>query len=145
MNRNELIIKVWEEQQRNTSLVRRANSHHSSHNNNHKFNGLEHRIVHNIRKNPGLTQKELADLLSIRPQSLSNVILKLEENNIIRRERNAQDRRAINLYLTDEMANRIDSKHAEFRDSLPERYKALSIEELETLLKLLQKLNSGLE
>lgn len=144
MNRNELIMKVWEEQRRNNQLVRRANSRKLPQPKT-ILSDSEHRIVHNIRHNPGITQKELADLLSIRPQSLSNVLLKLEENQVIRRERNAKDRRAINLYLTDSMAKHIDSFHAEFRNSIPEHYKALSVEELQTLLNLLQKLNSSLE
>ena len=144
MNRNELILKVWEEQQRNSVLFRRANANNFS-KKKKILTDSEHRIVHNIRHNPGITQKELADLLSVRPQSLSGVLLKLEEDNVIRRERNTKDRRAINLYLTDSMAKHIDSFHAEFRNSIPEHYKALSVEELQTLLNLLQKLNSGLE
>lgn len=144
MNRNELIIKVWEEQQKNQKLVRRANSQNMP-KPKAKLSEQEHRIVHNIRHNPGITQKELADILSIRPQSLSDVLLKLEDGKIIRRDRNKKDRRAINLYLTDDMAKHIDSVHAEFRNNIPEQYKALNMEELKTLLNLLQKLNSGLE
>lgn len=58
-------------------------------------------VMEQIDKNPGITQKELAELLEIQPASLSEVLIKLERKGFVEREKDAEDRRVIRVSLTD--------------------------------------------
>lgn len=48
----------------------------------------------------GLTQKELSKRVGVETASSTTILLELEANGYVRRERNAQDGRAINVFLT---------------------------------------------
>ena len=56
------------------------------------------RILHS---NPGLSSRELAEILDVRPSSLSQQLEKLEVRGEIRRERDEQDSRVSHIYLTE--------------------------------------------
>jgi len=60
------------------------------------------RIMYAVFSNDGVTQSELAQILKIRPQSLTRVLVQLEEQGLIIRKREEQDRRNISVYITEE-------------------------------------------
>ncbi|MBR6136287.1 MAG: MarR family transcriptional regulator [Clostridia bacterium] len=101
------------------------------------------RILAYISDNDGLTQSELADLLDIRPQSLTRALSDLEKRGMVRRERSETDRRIVSLYITDkgteahEQIEEIRSKRAE---SL---FSCYTEEEKETLISLLKKFSEA--
>lgn len=88
----------------------------------------------------GHTQKELAELLGVRPQSLSEALMRLEEDGLVRRERNKEDKRELRIFLTEagkklsfEINRGREKRAAEF-------FSPLTDEEKETLGILLKKL-----
>lgn len=54
---------------------------------------------------PYTTQKELSQTLDMRQQSLSELLIKLENKGLVKREKSDKDRRVICISLTDEGAN----------------------------------------
>lgn len=80
--------------------------HHQHHQKNY-FNQKESfrgqgRVLTLLYNHPGIHQKELSKLLDIRPQSMGEVIMKLERNAFIVRTPDEKDRRAMSIFLTPE-------------------------------------------
>lgn len=98
-----------------------------------------------LAENDGVSQKLLTEQSGIRPASLSELIIKLERNGLVERQRNEEDKRNRNVYLTDDgraLAETIKSRKDESADFL---FDALSEEEKETLTVLFDKLITSLE
>lgn len=55
-----------------------------------------------IAMQEGITQKDLAFLLGIRPQSAGEMLQKLEDQGLVERRKSETDARAIQLYLTED-------------------------------------------
>ena len=87
-----------------------------------------------------MSQKNLQDKLDIQPGSMSEIAAKLEAKGLICRDRDASDKRKILLTLTD--AGRADvenfQKHPAGQQDVS--FDALSAEEQQILLNLLEKL-----
>lgn len=98
-----------------------------------------------LAENDGVSQKLLTEQSGIRPASLSELIIKLERNGLVERQRNEEDKRNRNVYLTEEgraLAETIKSRKDESADFL---FDVLSEEEKETLMVLFDKLITSLE
>ena len=98
-----------------------------------------------LAENDGVSQKLLTEQSGIRPASLSELIIKLERNGLVERQRNEEDKRNRNVYLTEEgraLAVTIKSRKDESADFL---FDVLSEEEKETLTVLFDKLITSLE
>lgn len=98
-----------------------------------------------ISKNDGIIQRELAEILDLRPSSLTEMISNLERNSLITRKQDENDRRIMHVYLTEEGKNIIvNFKQAkdDLQDSI---FKCLTIEEKEKMLEIVGKVNSSLE
>ncbi len=54
-----------------------------------------------IHKAPGLRASELANALLVHQSTASNLLVKLEEKQLISRERHSEDHRVVNLRLTE--------------------------------------------
>jgi DNA-binding MarR family transcriptional regulator len=83
------------------------------------------RVLGLLKIQPVITQKELSFLLDMRPQSLGELLSKLEKNGYITREPSEKDRRIMEIKLTEAgliAANAIEDseKHDTIFDSLTE-------------------------
>jgi len=58
-------------------------------------------MLHEISQNPGVTVSELAVLLSIHRSTCSNMLDKLEDQDLIYRNRSKTDQRTVRLHITD--------------------------------------------
>ena len=59
------------------------------------------RVLTLLQESDGISQRKLALILDIRPQSLSELLGKLERDGLIRREKNEDDKREILVSLTE--------------------------------------------
>lgn len=90
-------------------------------------------------KEEGLSQRELAKRLEIKPSTLNVMIGRLEKNGYIRKEHDAADQRRSLIYFTEEgrrVFEKMKEKFSEFKDVVLD---AFSEEEKEELCRLLQK------
>ena len=87
-----------------------------------------------------LTQRDLTERLGIQPGSASEIVSKLESGGMIRRTPNPEDRRTMDIQLTE--AGREEAVRAEEnrRASRAEMFSCLSGEEKAALTSLLEKL-----
>jgi DNA-binding MarR family transcriptional regulator len=88
-------------------------------------------------RNPGLSQKEIADLLEVEPISVGRLVDRLERNGLIERRPDPADRRIWRLNLTaaaGPVLNRIGIQRAELAaridDGVPETIRAAMLEGL---------------
>lgn len=58
------------------------------------------RIIFLLAKNEGISQRQLADLAQIKPSSLTQLLERLEKDQLIYRQRDKDDRRIIRVWLT---------------------------------------------
>ncbi|ADL04354.1 MarR family winged helix-turn-helix transcriptional regulator [Lacrimispora saccharolytica] len=72
------------------------------------------RILSILKMKPEISQKELSYLLEMRPQSLGELLAKLEKKGYISRTPSETDRRSMNIKLTKEGDEATESSHQEF-------------------------------
>ena len=58
-------------------------------------------MLYEVNNTPGIKVSELASLLSIHRSTCSNMLDKLEEKQLLYRNRSKSDQRAVRLYITD--------------------------------------------
>ena len=97
-----------------------------------RFGSTQDRIIRILDENGGtMGQKALQQLLDIQPGSISEILAKMEEKELISRSKDSDDRRAFLITLQ-------AKESAE--DDHPEFFSMLDMEEKETLRALLQKI-----
>lgn len=92
-----------------------------------------------------ITQRALTERLRIKPGSASEVIGKLQNAGLIAREPSAEDRRTIDIVLTDEGVKRAGEARAQRDKRHEQMFSCLTDEEKEQLLELLEKVNADWE
>lgn len=150
MTREELVKAVWEEQHRQHGLVRRK--HHGGdqpprgpHGEGHRPPTRQEHLLHILKKNPSINQKDFAEKVHVRPQSLGEMLTKMEENGLIVRTKDPSDGRAILVDLTPAGEALEQEHHEKVFKEITARYDALTDEELAEYLRLTQKINDTLE
>lgn len=101
------------------------------------------RIMHAIYANPDLTQSQLAELLDIRPQSLTRALAELEEEGYIERSRDKADRRVMLLNITEKGIERHKKMHEARKQRAELVFGCLSEEEKEELIRLLNRVTDN--
>ena len=97
------------------------------------------RILLALQRQKSISQKELGEMLDIRPQSLGELLQKLEANDYITRYRSETDKRALIVELT--------AKGEDFQLNRPdysELFRDLSAKERTDLKKSLKKISERL-
>ncbi|MGN1026221.1 MAG: MarR family winged helix-turn-helix transcriptional regulator [Faecousia sp.] len=100
------------------------------------------RVLHILNHHEGITQSQLQEIMGIRQSSVSELVQKLEEQNLIVRERSDQDRRQILIFLTDAGREELRANDEERSLQAQQLLNALSEREQEQLSMLLAKLLS---
>jgi DNA-binding MarR family transcriptional regulator len=60
------------------------------------------KVLFRLTRYPGLRQVELADMLDVEPITLCRIVARLEEAELVERQRDPEDRRAWRLQVTDQ-------------------------------------------
>ncbi|MBX4159731.1 MarR family winged helix-turn-helix transcriptional regulator [Priestia megaterium] len=101
------------------------------------------RILKLLKLQPKTTQKELSYLLDMRPQSIGELLSKLERKGYIVRTPSEKDRRVLSVELTASGLEAIEA--TEEQNNSSGIFNVLSEEEQDTLSHLMQKLNTYLD
>ena len=101
------------------------------------------RVLALLKLKPELSQKELSSILDIRSQSLGELLTKLERQGLITRTASAEDRRSMNVALTE--AGRTASEQQEDGPDLAGVLDCLNEEEQTNLASYLQRLIAAFE
>ena len=90
-----------------------------------------------------MTQGEVSAKVLKSGSNITTVIDNLERDGLVRRERDAQDRRVIHVHLTDEGSRKVAAVLPVHVAALVEEFSVLSPKEQETLGELCKKLGKG--
>lgn len=122
----------------------RRRHHHAPSADKPRFCGYGH-ILDVLSKSDGLSQREIAELLNIRPQSASEAVASMEAQGLVEKRTNEQDKRSSLIYITQEGRQRQIDLRNERIENARRIFEPLTDCEKETLLKLLQKTASALQ
>ena len=98
-----------------------------------------------IHRYPGRSQKELADIINIKPATMTVMVKKLEKAELVKRIPHETDQRMLKIYLT-EKGDDVFIKLDEIRKKMQmEYYKNFTEEELHTLYELIKKMDDNIK
>lgn len=129
--------KLFELFQRNSHFISRGHHHKDG---GHHGQG---RILSILGNMSTMSQKELLDILKIRTASLSELLIKLENNDFITRIKDENDKRNFIISVTEKGKSAVAEFEQHRRETAEVLFGALSDEEKATLVSLLQKLNDA--
>lgn len=97
-------------------------------------------MLHEITNDPGIKVSQLAKVLSIHPSTCSNMLDKLEDKNLIYRNRSKTDQRTVHLHPTQQGAKLLQMAPSPPQGKLSSTLQKLSQPQLANLEKSLEAL-----
>lgn len=107
--------------------------------------GGQRRILSILAEKGSMTQRELMELVEVRSGSLSEILAKIEDQGFIARTQNEQDKRNVDISLTEEGKAHAESLKANHAEMVAGLFSGLSEEEKQQLLVLMEKLRNTWE
>ncbi len=105
----------------------------------------QRRILVTLLRWPGLTQKELQDILDISSGSLSEILQKMEDAALVERKKNQDDKRQVMLALTPGGKAMALQVKEHYHRTLERMFECLSLREKAELGEILAKLVGHLD
>lgn len=103
------------------------------------------RLIHLLAHNKGVSQRELASLAQVKPGSISEVLERLEKDEIVKRWRDDSDRRIVRVRLTSK-GERLYQENREARHQFEsELLQTVTDDEREVFVHIIQKMRQQLE
>ena len=109
------------------------------------ISGAQWKVIASLAITNGLSQKELADFLSLDASSLVPVIDRLERNQFVTRKSDPKDRRNNRIFITKKSESIIDSIVNAILKLRKAVYKNIPVRDIETTKKVLQKMTKNAE
>ncbi len=105
----------------------------------------QQRILMRLDSHGRTTQKELQDVLEISSGALSEILQKMEDSDLILRTKSAEDKRQVDLVLTDKGLETARSVEAHYHRTLERMFECLTAEQKEQLEETLGILTAHLD
>jgi DNA-binding MarR family transcriptional regulator len=146
--RREMIMSEFESSSKIINLIRNLNK--SMRHRFHDFmqdSGLtfpQLSVISTLTKNGELKVSVLSDKIGLSDSTVSGILDRLEQKNIIRRERNQDDRRVVKIALTEGSRKFCKDFHKRAEEHFSNLLKRLSEQEIKDIIKGLETLNSVL-
>lgn len=101
---------------------------------------LEFKVIMFLIQNGPQPMVKVASELVVTKAAMTGLVDRLERRQLIRRERSAEDRRVIRLVPTDQASLVYDKGRERLRELVERRLSSLSREELDTLERIIEKI-----
>lgn len=98
-----------------------------------------------LSKKEGITQRQIAEKLDLRPATIAIMLRRMEKANLIYRVQDAKDRRVQRVFLSERGRELIDQIRQQLQDSEQKAFENFSQEELTMLNNLLDKMLNNLK
>ena len=97
-----------------------------------------------INNNPGLTQKNLADIAEIKPSTVNVMLVRMAKNGLVRIEKDKYNSKLSRVFIT-ENGNKLSKKCAKCKTEIDKiMMEGLSANEIESFKSILSKINNNL-
>jgi DNA-binding MarR family transcriptional regulator len=103
------------------------------------------RVLFRLRAENGTSAGALAELLGVKPSTLTRIVDRLVQNQLIRREPDERDRRMVRHVLTDQGLRTVEELERFGRARMNLILEHLSAEQLDRLILALRDLNAAAE
>lgn len=97
------------------------------------------KVLFRLDRRPGLRQIELADMLDIEPITLSRIVDRLEESELVERRADPSDRRAWRLHVTARAQPLITKLRAIANDMIAEAFAGIDSKDIEITRQVLSR------
>lgn len=135
--------ELFEEFQQTNRLIRRK-IYDQRRQEDDSYSPAQNRLLRKVAQHPGISQKDLAQLLDIRPASLSELTKKMQDKGLLERQQNQQDRRVSNFSLTAAGQVAVEKFDQIRQRSGSEAFSSLSLHDQVELLRILRQLQQHL-
>ncbi len=105
---------------------------------------LQWRLLIYLRRNEGIRQGPLAELIEVEPITLSRMVDRLAEAGLVERRADPADRRAWQLFLAPDAEARLDAFRSTALALVDEATAGMSAEEVDILYALVERLRANL-
>lgn len=126
--------------QRFRVIIRAAQKHSQWIEKQSGISGAQLWALQELSETDGLRIGELAERMALHQSTASNLLDRLEQMGLVRRERNHRDQRIVHVSLTPEGLKKLNSSPSPSRGLLPEALRQLAHEDLALLQKQLDRL-----
>ncbi len=123
--------------------IRREIFQNESENQKNSLSPGQERLLRVLNRHSGKSQKELAEMIRVRPSSLSEVLKKLEEKSLLIKKQDENDRRFNAYFLTVEGKELAEQLIFQRKNKGAEFFDVLTLEEQENLGQILEKLSQN--
>lgn len=134
--------KLYSEIRKTNNIMR--NISHNSLSQDLNLSHAQINILEIINSNPGIIQKEIASIINIKASSMTELVSKLKNKDLIYRKKDDTDLRIIRLFITDKGKEELKNITKIRDENEKSIFKSLSEDEKENLYFLLKKINESL-
>lgn len=103
------------------------------------------RLLSLISRNNGASQGELGEAMDVRPSSMTEMLLKMEQAGLILRRQDEKDQRVMRIFLTDAGERAAGQSDVAALDLTTTIFNCLTAEEQAQMLTLIQKTSAAIE
>jgi DNA-binding MarR family transcriptional regulator len=115
------------------SVLRYAQSHSKTLEKTSGISEAQLMALRQIFASPGAKVSDLSKMLSLHQSTTSNMLDKLQDKNLVKRERNGPDHRAVRLYLTPKGGQLLSQVSPQQQDFMTAAMSQMSDQELQSL------------
>jgi len=109
----------------------------------HGVTRAQWKVLFRLERQPGLRQIELADMLDVEPITLSRIIDRLEEAELVERVSDPSDRRAWRLHITAQAQPLVEKLHAIADEMIAEAFAGIDPKEIEITREVLGRVREN--
>jgi DNA-binding MarR family transcriptional regulator len=126
-------------------LVHRESHKHAHDMHDHRVHRGQGHLLSLIAENAGAKQSELSEILDIRPSSMTEMLVKLEQSGLIERRQDENDQRVLRIHLTENGEKALKASKAAILEMSGALFGSLTEEEQTQFLGIIDKLTANLE
>lgn len=134
-------VLTWLHLVRVHNLIAHAEQSHLDH---FDISPAQFDVLSHLAKDPGLSQQALADRLLVTKGNVTSLLDRMERTDYVERQPDPDDRRSNQLYITGRGKDVFTCAAPALEAELSRQFESLQDEELNTLMRLLAKLDRSL-
>ncbi len=126
-------------------LIKKTHRMFHTHMAGHMLHSGQNYLLMLVSRYDGAMQQDLAEKMDIRPSSMTELLVKLEQAGFIMRKKDDKDQRVMRVFITEEGKQNVKQVGMEAEGWWSDLFSCLTGEEQDLLLELLQKVSACIE
>lgn len=98
------------------------------------------RLLLLIAENDGIIQRDLAEMMDVRPSSMTEMLSKMEQLGLVVRKPDENDQRVMHIFLTEQGKHTAENSKQAHEKLTEKMFESLTEEEIDELIRLTEKL-----